>query len=133
LRAASESAPIFRIEASWDATPRTIFDANERCVASVDRRTYLRTMLMLAAHDAADMLPRVRCPALVISGERDWFGPPRVGRRMASEIPGALYRELEGASHFGLIEQEARVNAWIREFADRVALAGGWAQGGEGT
>jgi pimeloyl-ACP methyl ester carboxylesterase len=110
---------------------RTIFDTNLRCVAAADRRAYLRTMLGLAVHDASDVLPRVRCPTLVIAGEHDWFGPPRVGRRMAAEIPGAIYRELPGATHFGLIEQQARVNAWIREFALQVQAGGEWATPGK--
>ena len=99
---------------------RRVFDGNVRWVAETERRTYLRTMLALAEHDGADVLARVSCPALIVCGERDGLTPPRVGREMAAAIPEAEYRELRGATHFGLIEQAERLNGWLRAFAERV-------------
>jgi len=99
---------------------RRVFDGNVRWVQQTDRRVYLRTMLALAEHDASDVLPRVRCPVLIVCGTRDHLTPPAVARRMAGEIPGAEYRELAGATHFGLIEQAERLNDWLRAFVERV-------------
>jgi pimeloyl-ACP methyl ester carboxylesterase len=101
---------------------REVFDVNVRGVAEVEKRLYLRTMLELAEHDAADMLPRVSCPAMIVSGQRDWLTPPPVARRMAEAIPDASYHELAGGTHFGLIEQVDRVNDWLLAFAKRVYL-----------
>jgi pimeloyl-ACP methyl ester carboxylesterase len=98
---------------------RRVFDGNVAWVARTDRRTYLRTMQALADHDASDVLPRVRCPALIVCGTRDRLTPPAVGRRMAREIPGADYREIAGGTHFALIEQPDLLNGWLRAFADR--------------
>jgi len=102
-----------------DADPE-IFDADVRAVAGVDKLLYTRTLLELANHDASAVLPEVRCPALIIAGERDYLTPPKVALHMASLIPDAGYRELEGATHFAMIEQPELVNAQLVEFAGRV-------------
>ena len=99
---------------------RDVFDANVRSVAGVDKTLYTRTMLALAAHDATDVLPDVRCPALIIAGERDHITPPRVAREMCCAIPGATYREVTGGTHFALIEQPARINGWLLDFVREV-------------
>ena len=99
---------------------RRVFDGNVRWVQQTDRRVYLRTMLELARHDASDVLPRVRCPSLIVCGARDHLTPPRVARRMAETIPGAEYLELAGATHFGLIEQTETLDARLAAFVDRV-------------
>jgi pimeloyl-ACP methyl ester carboxylesterase len=96
-----------------------VFARNVRGVRDAEKRAYLRTILALAAHDASDLLPRVRCPTVVIAGTRDWLTPPPQARRMAEAIPGAAYREIPGGSHFGLIEKAPSVNAWIGELLAR--------------
>jgi pimeloyl-ACP methyl ester carboxylesterase len=97
-----------------------IFAANVRSVAGVDKRLYTRTLLALAEHDGSDVLPEVRCPALIICGERDYLTPPRVARVMAERIPGAEYHEIRGGTHFSLIEQPELVNRLLLDFARRV-------------
>lgn len=102
-----------------DADP-VVFDANVRSVAGVEKTLYTRTMLELAAHDASDVLPLVRCPALIIAGQRDHLTPPAVAMRMASVIPDAAYHEVTGGTHFAMIEQPELINGWLLAFADRV-------------
>jgi pimeloyl-ACP methyl ester carboxylesterase len=104
---------------------REVFAANVRSVAACDRRIYLRTLLALADHDASDVLPTLACPALVIAGQRDYLTPPLVAKHMAEVIPHATYREVEGGSHFALIEQPQLVNDWLLSFADQVYLREG--------
>jgi pimeloyl-ACP methyl ester carboxylesterase len=99
---------------------REVFAQNVRSVAGVEKRTYLTTMLALAEHDASDVLPTLTCPALIICATRDYLTPPRVARIMAETIPGAEYHEVEGGTHFALIEQPAQINGWLRSFVDRV-------------
>jgi pimeloyl-ACP methyl ester carboxylesterase len=99
---------------------REVFDANVRSVAGVEKTLYTRTMLALAAHDATDLLPSVRCPALVIAGERDHLTPPRVAMEMTRAIPDATYREIKGGTHFAMIEQPELINGWLLEFVRRV-------------
>ncbi len=102
---------------------RVVFDGNVASVQRMNRRVYLRTMLELAEHDAHDVLPTLRCPALVIAGSRDRLTPPKVAHEMVAQIPGAEYREVDGGTHFALIEQPERVNGWLRELMARVAEA----------
>ena len=115
--------PIFEILAlahfvGRDADPR-IFDAAIRSVAGVEKRHYLRSLLALAHHDARDVLPTVRCPSMVICGERDWVTPPRVARVMADSMPGSVYREVKGATHFALMEEVELINSWLTGFTQQ--------------
>ena len=66
------------------------------------------------------MLAGIRCPALIVCGERDHLTPPSVARRMAETIPGAEYLKLAGATHFGLIERVGELDARLAAFVDRV-------------
>jgi pimeloyl-ACP methyl ester carboxylesterase len=100
---------------------RSVFDGNVASVQRMNRRVYLRTMLALAEHDARDVLPTLRCPALVIAGSRDHLTPPKVAHEMVAQIPGAEYREVEGGTHFALIEQPELINGWLHELMARVA------------
>ena len=99
---------------------RKIFDAAIRSVAGVEKRHYLKTMMALARHDAQDVLPDLDCPAMIICGERDWVTPPKVARVMADSIPGAVYREVRGATHFALMEQVELINAWLADFVGEI-------------
>jgi len=47
----------------------------------------------------------VRCPALLILGERDLLTPPRSARRLAETLPDAETVILEGCGHAMLAEQ----------------------------
>jgi len=102
-----------------DADPE-VFDANVRSVAGVEKRLYTRTLLALAGHDASDVLPLVRCPALIIAGERDHLTPPAVAMHMASTIPNAAYEEIKRGTHFAMIEQPELINSWLLQFARQV-------------
>jgi pimeloyl-ACP methyl ester carboxylesterase len=102
-----------------DADPE-VFAANVLSMAGVDTPLYLRTLLALADHDALDVLPRVRCPSLIICGERDYLTPPKVARHMADSIPNGAYKEVSRGTHFALIEQPELVNSWLLDFAESV-------------
>ncbi|MBM4371713.1 MAG: alpha/beta hydrolase [Deltaproteobacteria bacterium] len=88
---------------------RALFAADVESVASAPREAYFRTLAALARHDARDVLPRVRCPALVIGGGRDLLTPPAASRAMAEAIPGARLLILPRATHFGLLEEPGPV------------------------
>lgn len=83
---------------------RENFDWNVRSVANADRRAYFTTLGALAMHDAHDLLPSVRCPALVVAGGKDPLTPVGAARRMAEALPDAELVVLPDASHFGVIE-----------------------------
>ncbi len=97
------------------------FAAMVRGVAQVDKRNYARTMVELAVHDASDMLAQLRCPALVVAGQRDWLTPPHLAEHMVERIPNAIYRQLPDSTHFGPLEKPERVNEWLLDFAQTVS------------
>jgi len=84
-----------------------VFASQVRGVAEAPKEPYFSTMLALADHDARDVLPRLRCPTLVVGGGRDWLTPPRAAREMADATPGARLVIIPNATHFGLIEEMA--------------------------
>ena len=70
-------------------------------------------------HDAADSLPRIAVPTLVIAGEYDTILPPRLSRAVADAIPGARFEVMAGEAHQPFQEVpdlfNARVDAFWRE------------------
>jgi pimeloyl-ACP methyl ester carboxylesterase len=61
--------------------------------------------------------PRVRCPCLVIHGDRDVIVGPVVGQRLA-ELLGARLVMLRGGGHAPTGRDPVKVNLLIREFVD---------------
>jgi pimeloyl-ACP methyl ester carboxylesterase/predicted glycosyltransferase len=62
---------------------------------------------------------RVRCPVLVVQGDRDNCQPPERGRRLA-ELTGADHVELVGAGHIPNIRHPVLINRLIDDFAARI-------------
>ena len=69
---------------------------------------------------------RVRCPALVVSGDLDRMTPARQGAKLAAAIRGARFVSLPGCGHMMMVEQpDATLDALIGFLADRSAIASG--------
>ena len=62
----------------------------------------------------------IKCPTLVVGGEKDYLTPPRAARHMAQEIPQATYQEVKKGSHFAIFEQPELINQWILDFTEKV-------------
>ncbi|HEY7874223.1 MAG TPA: alpha/beta hydrolase, partial [Actinomycetota bacterium] len=80
-------------------------------------------MLMMAeamrVHSAADVLPQIRVPTLIIAGTLDTFTPPTQAERMHTATPGAELVTIDEVSHGAVIEKPAEVNAAITSFLER--------------
>ncbi len=67
---------------------------------------------------AADASPRLgelaTLPTLVVSAAHDPIAPPSAARALAAGIPGAVYREIDDASHGLPITHPVRVNDLLR-------------------
>ena len=87
-----------------EASNRHIFEEHVRSTAEADKWAYFRTMREMMFHDASDLAPEIRCPALVVAGEEDWITPVECSRELARSIPGARLVVLPKTSHFGIIE-----------------------------
>jgi pimeloyl-ACP methyl ester carboxylesterase len=63
-----------------------------------------------------DMCERVRCPVLVIQGDRDAITDVTQGVELARAIPGARLEILAGSGHIPNVRDPVRVNLLIRDF-----------------
>lgn len=85
-------------------------------LSDIDLGLYLDMLERAGAHTAADLLPSIQAPTLVIAAERDTFTPRDVVRAVAQAIPGSQYLELEGASHAAPAEQPRTIVETIFKF-----------------
>lgn len=90
-------------------------------LSDIELDLYLTLLQAAGTHSAEDMLSEIRVPTLVIAAERDTFMPRDVVKDMAEKIPGAVYRELAGASHAAPSEQPNVINDYIDGFLARLA------------
>jgi 3-oxoadipate enol-lactonase len=77
----------------------------ERMIRTTDPQGYVDAIRAIQALDHAARLVDIRCPTLVIAGERDQALSPAAGRSIATVIPAARFAMLEGAAHLGNVEQ----------------------------
>ena len=89
----------------------------------VDFSMFLRMLKGAGEHSAEDLLPRIECPVLVVTGERDTFTPPFLAEEMQRKIPGAELFVVPGGTHVAPLEQRDLVNARIDDFLKNRALA----------
>jgi pimeloyl-ACP methyl ester carboxylesterase len=89
-------------------------------LSDIELELYLEMLRHAGNHTAADVLPTIRVPTLVIAAERDTFTPRAVVKDMADRIPGASYHELLGASHAAPTEQPQQIDEFIDAFLARL-------------
>lgn len=76
-----------------------------------------QTRALLARPDAADVLARVDCPALVLCGRQDGWSPPERHERMAGLMPRPpLLRLVDDCGHMAMMERPAAVLAALHEW-----------------
>ncbi len=75
-----------------------------KAIKSADvRRGERLQMQARSQHDVFERLGRISCPTLVVSGRFDGIAPPSNGEAIASRIPGAEFRLLDGG-HAGFYQ-----------------------------
>jgi 3-oxoadipate enol-lactonase len=94
-------------------------------LATCDAPTYARHCEMLSTVELSGSLRELSQPTLVIAASEDQGLPPAHSRRLASTIPQATFREIEGAAHLPWLEQpDAVADAIIAHLAGRSVGAG---------
>ncbi|MER7009988.1 alpha/beta hydrolase [Saccharopolyspora sp. NPDC000359] len=63
-------------------------------------------------------LGQLRCPVMLIHGERDTLVPVQAARDAAGAIPGSMLRVLPDAGHWPNRERPTEFNALLREFVN---------------
>jgi pimeloyl-ACP methyl ester carboxylesterase len=77
---------------------------------------FQRQLAVWMAHDTMDRLSEITAPTLVVAGERDIACPPRFGRVVAEQIPGAQLIVLAGEAHQPFQERPTEFNALVDRF-----------------
>jgi len=94
------------------------------------RETFLATVHALLrlrggrpeARLTAEQLSRIEQPALLVWGEDDPFGSPRVGERMAAAMPAAELQVVDGG-HAPWVKQADRIGPMVESFLKRQSRA----------
>jgi pimeloyl-ACP methyl ester carboxylesterase len=77
---------------------------------------FLAQLAAYGRHDAHDRLPAIDVPTLVVAGAEDIGTPPRLGRIVAEQIPGARFVVLDGEAHQPFQESPEAFNALVDAF-----------------
>lgn len=85
---------------------------------SLGAETYCKqTELALSRDDFRPRLPNIRCPTLLVAGDRDLLCPPAAQDELAEGLPHATRVTLAGAGHLALLERTDEiaqaVAAWL--------------------
>lgn len=99
-----------------DLCPREEFEPYFAHLRSLDLRCYFALFQDLLTHDAADLLPALRIPALVVAGSRDLFTPLSRSEEMVAAIPGAELLVIPDGSHAALVEQPELIQLALEKF-----------------
>jgi len=86
----------------------------------MDFAVYSDTLRLLGDHDARDVLPEIRVPTLIITGDHDLMTPTFTARKMNRLIPGARLVILPGGSHYTPLEFPEAIQDEILGFLSSV-------------
>ena len=100
-----------------------IFRAVAAGFQTIDWRIYSDLLTRLDEHDAEDVLPTIRVPISIVTGDRDLMTPPSTAEHMHRTIPGSRMVVIEGGTHYTPVEYPAVIVDELGRLLDRVA---GW-------
>jgi len=95
---------------------RPVFRDLARDFANLDLAAYFSTLLALGEHDAEHALAAVRCPFLVVAGDRDPMTPRALSEEMVRRVAGAELLIVRGGTHYVPVEFPEMVNLRIERF-----------------
>lgn len=87
-------------------------------LSQLDLRVFVEFAKAAQEHDASDLLADIKCPVLVVAGERDLFTPRHLSLEMAQRIPTSELLEIPRGSHAALIEQPELINLRLEKFLE---------------
>jgi 3-oxoadipate enol-lactonase len=95
---------------------RELYLAAVASLAGNPRRTYFALLRGLASFDVRRRLGEVRCPTLVVAGDRDATVPLAAKRLLQQSIPGAELTAVDDSGHVTPCDQPARFNTLLLRF-----------------
>jgi pimeloyl-ACP methyl ester carboxylesterase len=90
-----------------------------RMFSEVDFGIMWRMMSGMRHHSAADVLPTITVPVLILGGLRDHFTPPSVQHRMHDLIPNSEMVLFPEGGHLLPVEEAAGITDALTEWLDR--------------
>lgn len=100
------------------ADQRALYRAAVASLAGNPRRTYLASLRALLGFDVRRRLGELRCPTLVIAGDRDHTVPLASKRLLQQGIPGAELLVVTDSGHATPYDQADRFNTALLAFID---------------
>jgi pimeloyl-ACP methyl ester carboxylesterase len=117
LRKILFSAPDSSVAASVMPQPQ---DDEERGQQGIDRIRSLSTvgkfLWPIPDKGLKKRLSRIKCPTLIIVGEKDQIVPPSYGELIASKVAGSRVATLKGTGHMLMFEQPEAFTKLVRDF-----------------
>jgi 3-oxoadipate enol-lactonase len=95
---------------------RHLYEAAVASLAATGRGAYVAALRALATFDVEASLETVRCPTLVVAGERDLTVPRSSAQRLARGIPGARLVLVADSGHATPLDQSDVFNKMVLEF-----------------
>lgn len=86
----------------------------------LDFEVYSATLRALGDHDACDVLSSIRCPTLVITGDRDVMTPVSTARHIRERIADSELVVIPGATHYAAVEFPEEVVGALEAFLSRI-------------
>jgi pimeloyl-ACP methyl ester carboxylesterase len=86
-------------------------------MVDIDLPMFLKMLRLAGEHSAADFLPEIQAPVLVVGSDRDSFTPVVEAERMAAAIPHCDLMLVSG-THVAPIEQREAVEARVIQFLE---------------
>lgn len=113
----------FRVGANRDLCPREYLEQLFAHVTAMDGRATIEAFRGMTGYSAAELLPTIRVPTLIVAGGMDGAATPALSRQMSQQIQGAELEIYPDCSHLAMIERTAEVHGRIRRFLDDHGLA----------
>lgn len=100
-----------------EAAPDRVEAIRRRLLAN-RREDFLAAYRIFAGADDVlpEAAPRIRCPALVLTGEQDTGSTPRMAEELAQAIPQAVLRIVPGQKHMLPVEGVTAAAVALRDF-----------------
>jgi 3-oxoadipate enol-lactonase len=95
---------------------RPLYEAAVASLGTTSRRGYAAAMRALARFDARGQLAAIRCPTLVVAGDRDGVVPLGPKLRLGAAIPGARVEVVPASGHATPYDQPETFNRLLLDF-----------------
>jgi 3-oxoadipate enol-lactonase len=95
-----------------------MIEERKAAFAAIDPAVFAAAARSLAELDLGAELDRIRCPVLIVVGEKDAATPPAMGRELAERLSDAAMIELPGVGHAPHIHAVDEVVKAITPFLD---------------